>query len=284
MINSEINIPIFYGNADGNSFLIFDCINYQGSQEVLYAFVRNFHKQYSYDKVDTCLIVNLEGLNDLHMDVNLYLVEKDFEGANSFCGNGCRILAHYLYENYLDYSSFSVVYNEHIIPLIKNKEKFGVCLNKDYFFDKQQVFYTQSSNMFLLPEYNLSFFYNYIFEPHLITFVALSEKEITEIGNYIQEKYTMYFPFGVHVNTVSLSRYNELTILTYEKGARRTTKACRTGSITAVHKAKQLQMLDNTLIDIQVKSTGGTIHVQEINNLFYLYGTTCIERVIELTQ
>lgn len=276
-------ISIVYANANGNTFLLFDALKFTESiydKNNLYEFVKNYHKEYSYDKIDTCCVISFNKVLKKTLYINVYLIEKNFEGENSFCANGSRAIAHYLYNEYKQYEKIYILFIESKIELIKNNQDYEIIINKKNCIDFGNIFYKNNNkNIFLLSEYNIIFFYKYVLEPHLITFIPLSEKKIIEIGNYIQKKYKNIFPYGVHVNSIDIINSNKLSICTYEKGAMRTTASCGTGSIALYLLVKEKNILDRNLKNIIIKNKGGDLVIREENNKIYLKGETLIKKI-----
>lgn len=66
-------------------------------------------------------------------------------------------------------------------------------------------------------------------EPHLVTFDPISEKELFDLGEYVNRSQREHFPLGINLNQVRI-RDKGLEVVTFERGVNRITAACGTGA------------------------------------------------------
>lgn len=211
--------------------------------------------------------------------LEVFLVEKEYRGNNSFCANGARVISNYVHTKYPEYNYFYIKTNDNYCQLVKDKDSYGVEVGQTIFNDTEGTFYTLKNSIFLLPYKKklIPFFYTYSKEPHLITMLLFSKKELSNIGDIINQNYQSIFPYGIHVNQMKIIDKQQLSIITYEKGSRRISKACGTGSISAASFYRKMTSSQNCNEEITVKNLGGNMMVKYNNNNIYLFGKTYLK-------
>lgn len=106
-------------------------------------------------------------------------------------------------------------------------------------------------------------------EPHLITLDDISLEEHVLFGKLLnnEEKFKKEFPIGINVNRVLLlkDKGNSIFLSTFERGIERITKACGTGSVSAVALYIKNKMLSAPKADVStiynVECLGGVLNV-----------------------
>lgn len=186
--------PIF-AEANGNTFLIFDCLD--GTIPDL----KLIHKLLIQENRDDSLILVPNGeLPHLKM-----LVFGQDETFGEFCGNGSRAVAAYLFANYPGHEKFhlgssTVTRKTTTIPIKQGAAPFH--------FEGREFFYGEA------------------LEPHLTIEGDLSDEELFDLGRKVQK----FFPNGINVNAWRQLAPGKIFVKTYERGVQRLTKSCGTGS------------------------------------------------------
>lgn len=262
--------PIF-ADATGNTFLIFDYINSAAFTETDVDYVRQCHSE-RLTEIDSCLVLEKheESANKLIIKMRVY------EPGDGFCGNGSRAVAKYLYDNYTTFSSFAIKSGDYLHELVYDGQDYFVEMGTTLFSDDKKEFvnirvkdlkYLHNGN---LPVQNVALFYAQTSEPHLVTFDDLSLAEIQSIGLYLNENCQEEFPIGINLSRVTVSG-NNLVITTFERGINRFTKACGTGSISAIALAKKIGKIGDQP-QTMAFVPGGTIVCRKEGNKTFLGG------------
>lgn len=267
-----------HANGCGNTFLIFDFIesNYLENNINI---IKKIHEKEGYKKIDSCLLLYLcNGINSDALLIEMDVFEKDdiVVQKNKFCGNGARVISQYLHEKYKNKKEFFIKKNNTLIQLQKKDDIYGVGMGTVSFVDKNKDFFVSDLEYIDISflDKEIRFFYVYVNEPHLITFVPLNYEILYEIGSFINKSKKNIFPLGININTITLLNEKEIKIKTYERGVENITKACGTGSTSAVALISKLNILSSKIKNINVINPGGILAINQINKDFYLFGPT----------
>jgi diaminopimelate epimerase len=269
-------------NGCGNTFLIFDFIE-NNQIECNINTIKGIHEKEGYKNIDSCLLLYSDSciLNDIDSDslvIEMDVFEKDdvVVQKDKFCGNGARVVSQYLHEKYKNKKEFFIKKNNTLVHLYKKDDVFGVDMGKVSFIDNKKEFFVSDLEYIdiLFLEKEIRFFYVYVNEPHLITFVPLSYEMLYYIGSDINQTKKNIFPLGINVNTIIVLNEKEIKINTYERGVEDITKACGTGSTSAVALIMKLNIFSSRIKNINVINPGGVLEISKNNNNFYLFGPT----------
>lgn len=232
---SSWNFKFYSGSGTGNTFLIADM----------------FHrfKGFSLSDIKAPLIDALKlhskdsGLVFEQLASDLYkmmVIEKD-GSESSFCGNGARVFAHYLY-TVKNIPLARLEIENKIILLGKNE--WPISSDEESFFVECGM-----PNYLGLYQFDDISFGNFIVcgEPHLITNDFFDIERLIDVARRIRE-----------FQSINVSCIKKNSILTYERGVEDVTQSCGSACIAATHFSQI-----NKLIDLKKKITewnclGGT--------------------------
>lgn len=254
-------IPYIKGEGCGNTFLIFDCL--EASSEVFQDTLEEAYQSLLREKCDDALILKTEYRDAERLILSMIVLEPD-QSIAEFCGNGARVVACFLKHKFAD-------------PKMKYYLKTARGLRrvwwKDeaFFVDMGKTRLYLNKNKFLKPKletFNLGlglrqfeFYWTETMEPHLVTFEAIEEKELLDLGLYLNHHQRHFFPLGVNLNQAVIHSESQLTVTTFERGVNQITKACGTGATSCTLLAHELGYLKGRG-KVSVLLKGGEIWVQ----------------------
>jgi len=266
--NIESNpIPIF-ADSNGNSFLIFDYIQNTHHHDPKY--VRSCHAP-MFELIDSALVLEKLYENDLNIVLKMFV----YEPGDGFCGNGARAVSHFLHKKYPNVGKKFCIQSDtllHSLIYSKEAERYYAEMGPTVFEDIYQIFSIGKGSSFNveLPGGKIILLnYSQTAEPHLITFDDISEEEHVLLGKLLNndEKFKKQFPIGINVNKVLLlkDKPNSIFLSTFERGIERVTKACGTGSVSAVALCIKNKLFPAPKPDVStiynVECLGGTLNV-----------------------
>lgn len=269
---------IIKANGCGNTFLIFDFLDKNDSSHSLNE-IQIIHKQQN--NIDSCLVLHKKRIiNKEKIIINMDVIEindtKIYD--DKFCGNGARVISHYLHQKYPQLKFYFIKKNNKLIELIKKDNLYGVYMGKATNKDSNKYFYkNKKSHITIEFNYNnYNFFYCYINEPHLTTLTPFNNEELYQIGYFINHDINMkkIFPNGINVNTINIINKNTASISTYERGVENLTLACGTGSTAAAFLLKNLSIFSEKTNPINIINRGGINIIKQVKNNFILLGHT----------
>jgi diaminopimelate epimerase len=234
----------YLAEASKNTFILFDCLEESTLDE-------GFLKEAQ-------LLLEAEGRDDV-----LILMQGASSGARfyahmavwgldgtfgEFCGNGARACAAYLFDKYPTYDEFYLVTKWGAHPLKKHGHGiYSIHIPPpSYFLNPRFITTSAISNSYTYVE---------VIEPHLVISKSMEDTELFALGQKLNGTRD-YFPQGINVNAYSVCEDGVLTIKTYERGIKRLTQSCGSGSIACA--ACYLQDSYKTL---QVVNPGGIVEV-----------------------
>lgn len=261
---SEISIPPFpyiRGEGCGNTFLIFDCL--ETSHEAFNDIMKGAHESLLKEKRDDALILKTEQRDSQRLVLTMIVLEPD-QSIAEFCGNGARVVSRFLQHKFGDKKM------EYYLKTSRGMRKVWWDTNT-FFVDMGKTSLYLNSNKFLTPKIEtftlglgmkkFTFFWTETMEPHLVTFEAIDEDELQDLGLYLNYHQRDFFPLGINLNKAEITSKSTLTVTTFERGVNRITEACGTGSTSCAMLAKALGHLEiNGSVTITLKGGEVKIH------------------------
>jgi diaminopimelate epimerase len=238
-------IPIF-GSANGNRFLIFDCIHHKFSiLQMLFWFICR--------KVDSCLVISKS-------NSTCALLYQIYFPKGGFCGNGARVLSHYLH-----------VTSPYRRLLLDNQIPIDLCqIQQRYSFPIDLP--TQIKRL------AGCYYVETLTEPHLVCFTtrdkfAVYESKMQIFANQLQSQQS------INVSTCIIQSETELAIQTWERGINRWTLSCGSGILSCLAVCLYLGQLNHSANMYSIKTMGGQLQVWSADGHYYLCGQTYIDWV-----
>jgi diaminopimelate epimerase len=276
---SKISMPPFpyiRGEGCGNTFLIFDCL--ETSHEAFNDIMRSAHESLLKEKRDDALILKTEQRDSQRLILTMIVMEPD-QSIAEFCGNGARVVSRFLQHKFGDEKM------EYYLKTSRGMRKVWWELNT-FFVDMGKTSLYLNSNKFLTPKLEtftlglgmkkFTFFWTETMEPHLVTFEAIDEDELQDLGLYLNHHQRDFFPLGINLNKAEITSKSTLTVTTFERGVNRITEACGTGSTSCAMLAKALGHLEiNGSVTITLK--GGEIKIHPKRDGAIMSGPANIE-------
>lgn len=238
---SIYSISLREGDATGNSFIVV----YGLEPDRL-----DYKKILTERGLDSALFVQLAEARADHLVFTMRVLEKD-GSESSFCGNGSRFLARFFHDKFGDSYSFAL--------LVKGEE---ILLSKGAHGYSFTCAMPKAASLKPLHSDGHDFYQIKVLgEPHLVTFDALTEAELTAVAEKINK--SGQFPEGTNVNSVKIQDEGHLTNTTYERGVNAITKACGSGSLGVFAISRALSFVKD---EVQIKTKGGLLHIQKSND------------------
>ena len=256
---SNRSLP-FRATANGNTFLIFDCMQHKFNYlRMLFWFVTK--------KVDSCLVLYY---NDSHSD-QLKVTMDVYFPKGGFCGNGARAVSHYLH-TYYNFGSYAIVLNNEMI-------NETIHLNK---LDSGQYCAELIVPDSILPLmiYGYEFYFTKtLSEPHLITFQIIPIDQFIWIAERLQVLMDQRaISRGVNVNLCQINGDN-IYVKTWERGIRRFTKSCGTGVVSCVETARITGRIESKCeYVVHCANEILAVRMNEDKKKCLLYGETTLDR------
>ena len=259
-------IECAYADACGNTFLIFDCLNNEFTDQEWEAVKERIWTLLSLAQVDDALVLRKVEKNNDAIKLKMHVLEPDRTEAD-FCGNGARAVGLYLHRKY------RAVHHVLVSRFGEHEFKYGndgslVRMGTPLLNSEELLFnFNQSSYTFRFVD---------CVEPHLVTDDFFDAQLLSEIGQQINSRWKERFPRGINVNCFRHIDQHRLEVLTYERGIYAITKACGTGSLACTKVAidKKLILSDST-VTIQV--LGGQLKINQCNDVFWLGGPVILK-------
>lgn len=207
----------------GNDFVIIDNLNKNINIDTLpISQLANRHLGIGFDQL---LVIEPSKKADFYCRI----LNSDGSEAEQ-CGNGLRCVARFIKENNLDKrNAFNIETKAGVFPIhIKDLDHITIEMGIPLVEDKQRHLRVDDADR-VLSIISLG-------NPHCVLKVnALSEIDIQALGKAISTH--TYFPNGTNVGFMEVSKPNEITLRTYERGAGQTlacgSNACA-AAITAI--------------------------------------------------
>ena len=265
------------GEGCGNTFLIFDCL--EATDFALEDVVREAHACLIDEGRDDALILRNEYEDAQKLVLTMIVLEPDGSIAE-FCGNGARVVSCYLQQKFEG--------QERIFHLKTSRGMRRVWGdNGIYHVEMGKTLLRSSNNKFFNPNLEtfhlglgmrqFTFFWTETLEPHLVTFDAIEENELRDLGLYLNHHQRNFFPQGINLNRVQINSGKSLSVITFERGVNRITEACGTGATSCAMLAKAMGYIDKSE-KIEVSLKGGAITIYPRNGNAVMSGSASIEK------
>lgn len=242
--------------ATGNTFIIADCVSSPFTEIDL------LHKLLEIEDRDDALIISepcyLEG--SLSLKYQILGRDKQF---GEFCANGARALSAYLHEYYPGYKTY-------YLRTASGQHKLKKLNDSQYSVEVPFPKYELNSNFIAdFNRYKRAFDYSYVemIEPHLVIKGDISDATLLALGKDLNLN-TDLFPKGININAWHELGKGELYVKTYERGVKRLTQSCGTGSLSCA------SLLDRE--QIAIKTKGGELLINKFENRMELIGDAIV--------
>jgi len=264
LLRNNCNIKSIYADACGNTFLIFDCMNYpftnqewEEVKEKIWTILREVH-------VDDALVLRKVQEDDLNIVLKMHVLEPDRTEAD-FCGNGARSVGLYLHRKYgaLHNQQFVLVSHQGV-----HEFKYG---NNGILVKMGAPLLSPEKLICNLRQANYIFRFVDCVEPHLVTYDFFDAELLSQIGQQINGSWKERFPRGINVNCFRCLDQQRLEVLTYERGIYAITKACGTGSLACTKVAIDQKFITSDLT-VKIQVLGGELKIDPCNDVFWLGG------------
>lgn len=182
------------------------------------------------------------------------------------CGNGIRCYAHYLYKNKL-ISNNKI--NINTLSGIKEVEIFD---ENDFLVKVNMgsaINTSEKLKIFALDRY-FEYIYTFTGTDHIVIFVEeenFNEDFVLKYAKEIQNNKEV-FKNSININFVKINDENNISVITYERGAG-LTLACGTGASAAVYISNILDYINKK---VKVKLLGGELDIILENNEIIMIG------------
>lgn len=252
---SNCSFNFYAGHGTGNSFLIADITGkYVSPKKIKASLIDALHRE----NKDSGLI--LEKINAKLY--KMHVIERD-GSESSFCGNGARVLAHYLHlTKKIELANLQVGNKK--IPFGKHKDGYFVECGEPINLSSCQI-----------GEYTFGKFI-VCGEPHLVTNDFFNLNKLKEVGTKIRES-----------ESINVSCIISNNIMTYERGVHDVTLSCGSACVAATKYSLLNYFLVNYLLELKDKilpwkCLGGTNYVDITN--FSLIGESFLEEIKQKTS
>ncbi len=236
---SDYGYRFFNGSGSGNSFLISDISDGTPLNKIKGFLVNDIIRL----KKDSGLVFKKIG-NSLY---KMHVIEKD-GSESSFCGNGARVFAHYIfYKHKIEIAKLLTENKE--INFGKNNSGFFVECGKPSILEPLEI------DGYLFERFNVCG------EPHLVTSFFFDDNKLRELSKKIQKSHS-----------INVSCIKNQKILTYERGVEDITKSCGSACIAATQYRLTYRSYKNkkmpweciggiNFVDIEIFSLTGNTHI-----------------------
>jgi len=267
LLNSQ-QIESTYADACGNTFLIFDCLSIQFTDQEWEEAREKIWSILSFARVDDALVLRKVEDNGQIIKLKMHVLEPDRTEAD-FCGNGARAVGLYLHRKYgTTHLPFVLVSR-----LGEHEFKYG----SDGSLVKMGMPLLSSEVLIVGFEHeNYRFRFVDCVEPHLVTDDFFDAELLSQVGHHINITLRERFPRGINLNCFRRIDQRRLEVRTYERGVYAITKACGTGSLACTKAAiDQKLILSDATVRIQV--LGGELTLDQCKDVFWLGGPVILE-------
>lgn len=227
-LEAEKQCNRYVGSCCGNSFIIFDCreFNLEKEDKANLA-IRDIIKY----GVDSALFLRRSSLG-----VAMEVFEKDGTESES-CGNGALLFVYML-----GLYCRKIEMKDNAAMIDGDYEKISILMSLKFSYVKRIA--------------REGCYYVKFGEPHLVYIVEnIEEFDLLKKGREIQD----YYPWGINVDVVQKVDESIYLIKTYERGVFAQTKSCGTGSLCSYLAISQLENGNDFFKRrIEFKSTGGS--------------------------
>lgn len=271
------SLPPLKGEGCGNTFLIFDCL--EATFFTLEDVIREAHPILLKENRDDALILRKEYEDAKKLVLTMTVLEPDGSIAE-FCGNGARVVSCYLQHKFDGHErSFYLKTSRGMRRIWAYNDLYHVEMGKTFLRSGHNRFFNPHLETFQLGlgMRQFTFFWTETLEPHLVTFDAIEEHEMRDLGLYLNHHQRSFFPQGININSAQIISGTCLSVITFERGVNRITAACGTGATSCVMLAKAIGHIDKKE-KIKVLLKGGTIMVDPRNGNAVMSGPASIER------
>jgi len=270
------SFPYIRGEGCGNTFIIFDCLD--ASPEVVDGVIKEAHERLIKEKRDDALILKTEYQDSERLILTMIVLEPD-QSIAEFCGNGARVISCFLQHR------FGNRQMKYYLKTSRGMRRIW-WQNNTFFVDMGKTNLHLNTSKFLNPKLEtftlglgmrqFTFFWTETMEPHLVTFEAIDEGELQDLGLYLNQHQRHYFPLGINLNRAEITSDKSMAVITFERGVNRITEACGTGATSCAMLAKALGRLEgNRSVTISLK--GGQIKIQPKGDRAIMSGPANIE-------
>lgn len=268
--------PYIRGEGCGNTFLIFDCL--EASPQAIDGLIKGAHESLLSEKRDDALILKTEYQDSERLILTMIVLEPD-QSIAEFCGNGARVISCFLRHKFGNQKM------KYYLKTSRGRRK--IWWQEDTFFvDMGKTNFYLNTNKFLNPQLEtftlglgmrqFTFFWTETIEPHLVTFEAIDEDELQDLGLYLNHHQRHFFPLGINLNRAEIISENSMNVTTFERGVNRITEACGTGATSCAMLAKSLGRL-RSRGDITISLKGGQITIHPKQGRAIMSGPANIE-------
>jgi len=262
------------GEGCGNTFLIFDYL--EDDLFDIENVTRKTHQILVKEDRDDALILKKEYEDDQKLVLTMIVLEPDGSIAE-FCGNGARVVSCYLHRK-LGQKCFYLKTSRGMRRIWGQNGMYHVEMGKTQLRSSRSKFLNPNLETFHLGlgMRQFTFYWTETLEPHLVTFDNIEEKELRDLGLYLNHQQRNFFPQGINLNRVEIMSDNCLSVMTFERGVNRITAACGTGATSCVMLAQAMGRIEkNDKIKVLLK--GGTILIHSKNGRTVMSGPASVE-------
>lgn len=255
------SFPYVKGEGCGNTFLIFDCLDWSGEQ--IEEMKHEAHALLIKEQRDDALILKKEYETSEEFVLTMIVLEPD-QSIAEFCGNGARVVACYLRHKFHSTKKTFYLKTLHGRREIwwDDNDLFHVCMGKTRLGRMRHTnkFYHANPESFKLglgmKEY--SFYWTETLEPHLVTFDVINDDELNHLGLYLNHQQRDFFPHGINLNRAEIVSEGDLRVTTFERGVNRITAACGTGATSCAILAMALGRISKGR-SVRISLKGGSM-------------------------
>lgn len=246
----------YLAEACRNTFVLFDCLDGSFSEE---RFFQKARQKLEDENRDDALILAEGKLEGGAFYTRMIVLGLD--GAlGEFCGNGARACASYLFKNYPFLQKIFLTTSQGAHPLHKYEDgKYSIKLPPARF--EYNPKFIANAKLF---KQKYAFDYVEMIEPHLAVQRKMSNEELFALGRELNQQKDL-FPLGINVNAWYILDEETIFVKTYERGVKRLTQSCGTGSMScaSIYRAQGI---------VHVVTPGGSLEVRLENEGIELKG------------
>ena len=143
------------------------------------------------------------------------------------------------------------------------------------FVANADAFFTPHNGVSSALLFNTEWYFSQTGEPHLISFVSLSDDDLIFQGMKLNHSFRHLFPMGISLNVVQIINKHTIRVTTFERGVLRITASCGSGSTSAAVLAYKLGLLESP--HMKVITTGGILEIIFEDNQATKIGPATIE-------
>lgn len=254
-------LPYLKGEGCGNTFLVFDCI--ETSSESFDIIIQEAYQSLITEKRDDALILKKVQQDADRLILSMVVLEPD-QSIAEFCGNGARVVSCYLQHKFGEQKmKYYLKTSRGTRRIWWHDDTFYVDMGKTNFQFHGNKFFQQKLKTFTLGLglRQFTFFWTETLEPHLVTFDAIEDEELHDLGFYLNHHQRDFFPLGINLNKAEIIAEKRLNVTTFERGVNRITAACGTGATSCAMLAKTINLIKgNESVPVSLKGGSLMIH------------------------